>query len=128
MYANLQNQLLIFAIFVLLGLNFGVYYDFFKSFRLIFSLKILGSFITDILFWLITTAHFFIFLINFSLSEVRFYVLFAILFGFFVYFYTLSKFFLFFFTFILNLLKSPFQKIYKLLMIFLKKVFIFYKK
>lgn len=128
MYTSIISQIEIFGIFILFGMNLGLYYDFFKSIRIFYKLKFIGSFITDILFWAVSTIHFILFLLNFGIGQMRFYILFAIIFGIFTYQILFSKISINFFLFSLNLSNFSLKSLVKLFNFFHKKIFIFKKK
>lgn len=104
MVANINEQIELFIKCVGLGCVFGIYYDFFKSFRVVLKAKVLLSVIFDMLFWFCTSATLFVFLINFAVGENRGYIIFGVLLGILIYHFSLSRFIINIFVAIVSIL------------------------
>ena len=79
-----------FVVFVLLGLSFGILYDVFRFFRLIFkSVKI--QFVIDFLYFVVISITYFIFLLSYNNGQVRVYYFTLSLVGFLIYMLTVFR-------------------------------------
>lgn len=80
----------ILAVFLLLGVSFGVLYDVFRFLRLIFSSKY-AAFILDFLFFIVISMIFFIFLLGYNNGQVRVYYFTLSLIGYLLYIFTIFR-------------------------------------
>ncbi len=87
---------------VVLGIIFGLIYDFFRSLRKCKPHTILSVFIEDILYFLVLSVITFIFLLAITNGQVRAYALIGILLGFLLFIFTLSKYYIIALCFILE--------------------------
>lgn len=87
---TLVNQMCSFAATIVIGVAAGFCYDYYRVVRGVFRLKKAGTFLGDILFWLITTAVVFLMLLQGNWGEVRLYVFIGLGLGALIYFRFLS--------------------------------------
>lgn len=90
MEISVAGQAAVFTGAVVLGLGVGLLYDLMRLLRRYIRLPLLGS-VLDLLFWSITTAALFYFVIAVGDGKVRIYVLLAVLGGAAAYFFALSE-------------------------------------
>lgn len=102
MITSISFQTILFFKSLILGIIFGVNYDFFRAIRREFHFKFIGVFICDTFFWCINLIAFLIFILNFANGEGRIYILVAIILGNIFYFLTISFIFLKIFRVIFN--------------------------
>ena len=113
---ELTGQVLTFVITITTGILLGVLFDFYRVLRGTFNPKVLVTWVTDLLYWLVATAVVFIALVFSNWGELRFYVFIGILSGLGLYYNWLS----------LNVIRL-FSKTIKLIIAgsnLLKKIFI----
>lgn len=84
-----SEQVTLFFQSVVLGMIFGVNYDFFRAIRREFRLRFVGILLCDIFFWIVNILMFLLFILNFANSEGRMYIIFAIILGATLYFLSL---------------------------------------
>ena len=101
------SQYTCFIYSMILGVELGLIYDFFKIDRIVFKRKSFFVFLQDILFWLIAAFEFFSFSVVFSNGQIRGYLLLGSILGFFIYRLTFSK--------IINLIIIPLKRLKNIL-------------
>ena len=106
------SQYTCFIYSMILGVELGLIYDFFKIDRIVFKRKSFFVFLQDILFWLIAAFEFFSFSVVFSNGQIRGYLLLGSILGFFIYRLTFSK--------IINLIIIPLKRLKNML----KKIYL----
>lgn len=82
----LVHQVEAFAATILIGMAAGFCYDYYRVVRGVFRLKKVGTFLGDIIFWLLTTALVFVLLLRGNWGEVRLYVFVGLSLGAFLYY------------------------------------------
>lgn len=87
----LINQAGAFASTIIIGMSAGLLYDYYRAVRAAFKLKKTGTFVGDVLYWLVTTAMVFGMLLWGTWGELRLYVFIGIGLGALLYFYLLSR-------------------------------------
>lgn len=102
-----SSQYTCFIYSMILGVELGLIYDFFKIDRIVFKRKSFFVFLQDILFWLIAAFEFFSFSVVFSNGQIRGYLLLGSILGFFIYRLTFSK--------IINLIIIPLKRLKNIL-------------
>lgn len=113
---DIKFQLLTFLFACILGALYSAFYDVFRALRLVKNQKPFTIFLED-LFYFITLAFVtFFYLLAFTNGEVRFYVLFGMIFGFIVFYLLLSK-------YNLLLLKCLLKIIFKCINLFFKGLY-----
>lgn len=88
---NLKDELFIFLLAIMYGGIIGLIYDLYKAIRYYTKPKKILSFIGDLIFWLIVTYMFFIFLFKYTDGIIRGFVVVGFLIGVYVYFKSISK-------------------------------------
>jgi hypothetical protein len=99
---------------LLLGFLFGLYYEFFRFFRILFSHKTVLVVAEDLLFFLPISLIYIFF--NYALSDgvVRYFSILGVVLGFLLYLATLGKILVHFSSYILNFLKKVLRGIFHL--------------
>lgn len=87
----LINQAGAFTSTIIIGMSAGLLYDYYRAFRAAFKLKKTGTFVGDIIYWLVTTALVFGMLLWGTWGELRLYVFIGIGLGALLYFYLFSR-------------------------------------
>lgn len=121
MIASFSQQTMLFIQSCVLGIIFGVVYDFFRAIRYELRLRFFGTFICDILFWVINLTLFLLFILNFANGVGRLYIMFAIILANTLYFLTFSIIILKIFRYIFKLFFGTIRQIFYFLEKFLKK-------
>ena len=103
---NNTSQAASFFYSIILGVIFALFYDFFRSYRIVKPQTSLSVFLEDILFFLLLSITTFLFLLSLTNGEIRGYVLIGILLGFMLFIFTLSKYYIIAMTAILKLIIS----------------------
>ncbi len=85
------EQVTAFAFTIGIGLLAGFVYDFYQALRRVFRWKRTGTFLGDLLFFLILTVFVFGLLMLVNYGEMRFYVILGMAMGAFIYFKLISK-------------------------------------
>lgn len=88
---SLTDQICAFLSTFAIGVVGGFCYDYYRAVRRTFRLKKVGTFIGDIIFWLVTTALVFFLLLVGNGGVVRYYVLIGLGLGACIYFQSLSR-------------------------------------
>lgn len=97
---SLAHQTLVFLESILLGVCGGIVYDICRAVRRVTNLKLLGTAVIDVIFWIIVLSGFFYFAVTDAVSQMRFYVAFGEISGMILYFLSFTPFFLPLFCFI----------------------------
>jgi len=103
---QVESQFSIFLSTVATGITLGVLFDFYRVLRGTFRPKVLITWVTDLLYWLIATAIVFIALVLSNWGELRFYVFLGIISGVGLYYRLLSLYVIRLFTGMIKLTKS----------------------
>lgn len=115
MDSGVWYQLVLFAVFFVLGVVCALLYDTFRvSERFVRS----GPFVSvlkDVLFWLVATVLIFTICLKFNNGEIRMFMFAGIFAGAFAYFNTLSRYVLNILFFIINILKKVITFLFKIL-------------
>lgn len=116
----IYNQLKILLAFFVTGICIGFIFDFFRIQRKVFKLHDFITYIQDALFWIISGFLFAFVAIRYTNGELRLYMMFGVILGVILYFKLISRFFIGINTWLINLIMkfvnliiSPFKKIYK---------------
>lgn len=118
---SILSQVLVFLFSIVLGLIFGVIFDFFRIIDTISNTSLKKLFFEDILYFFIMSILTFIFMLIFNKGDFRIFIVIGELIGFFLWHFTLGKINVRFFSNILIFLKSKFLFIVnKLLLPFTK--------
>jgi spore cortex biosynthesis protein YabQ len=87
----LINQARAFISTIVIGMSAGLLYDYYRAVRAAYQLRKIGTFVGDIIFWLVTTAMVFFMLLRGTYGELRLYVLIGIGLGALLYFHLFSR-------------------------------------
>lgn len=87
----LADQISVFILTVAIGMLAGFCFDVYRAVRNLFRLRKIGTFLGDILFWLVFTGLSFYILLLGNAGEVRFYVFIGFAIGAFIYLQLLGK-------------------------------------
>lgn len=87
----LANQAYYFAATIVIGLVMGFCYDYYSVVRDVLKLRRVGTWLGDLIFWLVTTLVVFLLLLKTNLADLRFYVFIGISMGALIYYLTLSR-------------------------------------
>jgi spore cortex biosynthesis protein YabQ len=87
----LINQARAFASTIVIGMSAGLLYDYYRAVRAVYKLKGIGTFVGDVLYWLVTTVVVFGMLLWGTQGELRLYVLIGIGLGALLYFHLFSR-------------------------------------
>jgi spore cortex biosynthesis protein YabQ len=87
----LINQAGAFTSTIVIGMSAGLLYDYYRAVRAVYQLRKIGTFVGDVIFWLVTTAMVFLMLLRGTCGELRLYVLIGISLGAFLYFQLFSR-------------------------------------
>lgn len=88
---NSYNQYTCFLYSIIMGAAVEIVYDLFKIDRALFKRNKVFIFLSDILFWIITSFILFSFCVVFSNGQIRGYIIFGTLIGFIIFRLTFSK-------------------------------------
>ncbi len=110
MIASISNQVELFLYCLVFGFLIGICYDFAKSLRL---KSVLYTFFLDCFFWILAISLIGYLLLNITIGEIRFFVIWGLILGNLFYFLTFSTLILKFFRFFSN-------RFYKLIFKFLR--------
>lgn len=117
-----NNQIYLFAIYMLCGIVIGIGFDIFRVLRKSFRTSDMVTYIEDILFGILTGIFLIIMLFIFNNGQLRFFILVAIFLGLLLYLLTISKYFIKINVIILAFIKKlvhmmlyPIQKLYKIM-------------
>ena len=106
-----SNQAILFGVFTINGIIIGVLFDFFRIIRKTFKITDFGTYIQDILFWIVSGVIFLYSMCMFGNGELRWFMVFGILIGACIYIITISKYVIYFSVGFINLTKNIFLKI-----------------
>lgn len=106
-----SNQALLFGVFTINGIIIGILFDFFRIIRKSFKITDIGTYIQDILFWLISGFIFLYSMCVFCNGELRWFMVFGVLIGACIYIITISKYVISFSVGFINITKNIFLKI-----------------
>lgn len=87
----LINQAGAFTSTIVIGMSAGLLYDYYRAVRTAYKLRKIGTFIGDVVYWLLTTAMVFGMLLWGTWGELRLYVFIGIGLGALLYFYLFSR-------------------------------------
>ncbi len=87
----MENQALLFAIFIINGVLIGILFDIFRIIRKTFKTTDMITYIHDTLFWLLTGLLTLYFIFIYNNGEIRFYIFLGIMLGITLYMLILSK-------------------------------------
>lgn len=117
-----NNQIYLFAIYMLCGIVIGIGFDIFRVLRKSFRTSDMVTYIEDILFGILTGIFLIIMLFIFNNGQLRFFIFIAIFLGLLLYLLTISKYFIKINVIILTFIKKlvhmilyPIQKLYKIM-------------
>lgn len=85
------SQLIIFIVYIIAGIFISFLFDFFRILRICFKTNNLGTYIEDIIFWIMVFTVLFLISSKFKYMDLRFYNFFGLLIGGTLYFSTISK-------------------------------------
>lgn len=111
---ELTGQVLTFAITIMTGILLGVLFDCYRVLRGNCNPKVLMTWFTDLLYWLVATAVVFIALVFSNWGELRFYVFIGILSGLGLYYNWLSLYVIRLFSNAIKLLVAGFSLVKKI--------------
>ncbi|WP_418791343.1 spore cortex biosynthesis protein YabQ [Phosphitispora sp. TUW77] len=110
---SLESQLFSFMVTLLMGVTIGILFDFYNVTKGIIRPRKLGTYLGDILFWVITTIVVFFMLLIGNWGELRFYVVIGILTGILCYIKLFSRLVTRTLLFIINIIKKTIASIVK---------------
>lgn len=117
-----NNQIYLFAIYMLCGIVIGIGFDIFRVLRKSFRTSDMVTYIEDILFGILTGIFLIIMLFIFNNGQLRFFIFVAIFLGLLLYLLTISKYFIKINVIILTFIKKlvhtilyHIQKLYKIM-------------
>jgi len=87
----LINQAGAFISTIVIGMSAGLLYDYYRAVRAVCKLRKMGTFVGDVIYWLVTTVIVFFMLLWGTWGELRLYVLLGISVGAFLYFHLFSR-------------------------------------
>ena len=87
----INNQAVLFCIFIIDGLIIGLLFDFFRILRKSFKTKDIITYIEDILFWILTGIILLYSIFTFNNGEIRFYMFLGAIIGCFIYMLLFSR-------------------------------------
>ncbi len=87
----IDNQMKIFAVFILDGLLIGLLFDFFRIIRKTIKTPNIITYIQDIIFWILTGILIIYTIFVYNNGQIRLYMFLAIVIGVLIYFITISK-------------------------------------
>lgn len=87
----IDNQMKIFAVFILDGLLIGLLFDFFRIIRKTIKTPNIITYIQDIIFWILTGILIIYTIFVYNNGQIRLYMFLAIAIGVLIYFITISK-------------------------------------
>ena len=87
----IDNQMKIFAVFILDGLLIGLLFDFFRIIRKTIKTPNIITYIQDIIFWILTGIVIIYTIFVYNNGQIRLYMFLAIVIGVLIYFITISK-------------------------------------
>ena len=128
----INNQALLFCVFIINGLLIGLLFDFFRILRKSFKTSDIITYIEDILFWILTGIILLYSIFTFNNGEIRFYMFLGVILGCIIYMLlfsryivnTITKIVLFFNKIIIkiiNIIIYPLKMLIKMLNKILKK-------
>ena len=128
----INNQVLLFCVFIINGLLIGLLFDFFRILRKSFKTSDIITYIEDILFWILTGIILLYSIFTFNNGEIRFYMFLGVILGCIIYMLlfsryivnTITKIVLFFKKIIIkivNIIIYPLKMLIKILNKILKK-------
>lgn len=128
----INNQALLFCVFIINGLLIGLLFDFFRILRKSFKTSDIITYIEDILFWILTGIILLYSIFTFNNGEIRFYMFLGVILGCIIYMLlfsryivnTITKIVLFFKKIIIkiiNIIIYPLKMLIKMLNKILKK-------
>ncbi len=128
----INNQALLFCVFIINGLLIGLLFDFFRILRKSFKTSDIITYIEDILFWILTGIILLYSIFTFNNGEIRFYMFLGVILGCIIYMLlfsryivnTITKIVLFFKKIIIkiiNIIIYPLKTLIKMLNKILKK-------
>ncbi len=128
----INNQALLFCVFIINGLLIGLLFDFFRILRKSFKTSDIITYIEDILFWILTGIILLYSIFTFNNGEIRFYMFLGVILGCIIYMLlfsrdivnTITKIVLFFKKIIIkivNIIIYPLKMLIKILNKILKK-------
>lgn len=113
MIVSISTQAVFFLAAALAGALLGVFYDVFRLVRRFLRHKTAVVAIEDALFWLLSTAFVFIFLLRLNFGELRGFTFIGLGLGTFIYFLLISPFFIKLATIIISAVFRPVKKTLK---------------
>ncbi|SFM18153.1 spore cortex biosynthesis protein YabQ [Pelosinus propionicus] len=114
-----ESQFSIFLSTVATGITLGVLFDCYRVLRGTFRPKVLITWVTDLLYWLIATAIVFIALVLSNWGELRFYVFLGIISGVGLYYRLLSLYMIRLFAGMIKLTKTIITLIKNMIIVFI---------
>ena len=129
----INNQALLFCVFIINGVLIGLLFDFFRILRKSFKTRDIITYIEDILFWILTGIILLYSIFTFNNGEIRFYMFLGVILGCIIYMLlfsryivnTITKIILFFKKIIIkavNIIIYPFKMLIKMLIKMLNKI------
>jgi spore cortex biosynthesis protein YabQ len=119
---QVDNQLYTFIITIATGILLGVLFDCYRVLRGTFSTKVVMTWVTDLLYWLIATVIVFLALIVSNWGELRFYVFLGIVSGVILYYRLLSLYAIRLFSAIVRSIKGMINLIRKIIRFIIRPV------
>ena len=90
----MNNQALLFVIFVINGILIGILFDIFRVLRKSFKTSDIITYIEDIMFWIGAGVLTLYFIFCYNNGEIRFFIFLGIILGISIYILTISKYFM----------------------------------
>ena len=87
----INNQALLFCVFIINGLLIGLLFDFFRILRKSFKTSDIITYIEDILFWILTGIILLYSIFTFNNGEIRFYMFLGVILGCIIYMLLFSR-------------------------------------
>lgn len=112
-----MHHLFLFVVFCLLGILCALIYDTFRISERFAHSTFFVAILKDILFWLVVTVLMIAICLKFNNGEIRLFMFIGVFIGALTYFNTLSKYVLNVLYFIINILKSIFMLIFKVVFV-----------
>lgn len=124
----MENQALLFVVFIINGILIGVLFDIFRVLRRTFKTTDLVTYVEDTLFWIITGLLTLYFIFCFNNGEIRFYIFLGILLGIIIYMLLFSKYIIKINMFIIGFIKNITNMIITVIIYTLKIVLKVFKR
>lgn len=120
---NIQEQMLSFTVFIIIGVVIGILFDVFRILRKSFKTPDIITYVHDFMFWMLTGILLIYAIHSFNNGNIRIYIFVALVIGLLLYLVNISKYFIYINVKLIDIIKSILILPFKIIYNFIKKIF-----